>query len=543
MQSDTLARGRAAFDREAWGEACSLFAEADRGTPLGPDDLERLSIAAFLAGSDMDAVDALSRAYQAHLSAGESRRAVRCAFWLHFIFANREESARAKGWLTRAEQLLEECGDDCVERGYVRMMQAFLPLEHGDVQASFDAFQEVAGIGKRFADRDLLTLGTMGSGKTLTLLGRRDEGFVLLDEVMTAVIHGEVIPIIVGQAYCLVIETCYDFVDLKRATEWTETFLRFCESHPDMAPYRGNCSVHRAEILQIKGSWKDALEEANRACAQLADPQGQAGLDTAHYRRAEIHRLRGEFVDAEEAYRQASRLGRPPDPGVALLKLNQGQTAVAAAMMRRAMGEASDPVGRWRLLPAFVEIMLEAEDLPAAREGAAELRSLTADFNAPYVDAAAAYAEGAVALAEGDATGALPFLRQAASLWMQLPAPYEAARTRVLIARCCRLLGDTQSADIELDAARWALEQLGAKADLARLDAAAASHDAVPGNLTAREIAVLRLVAAGNTNRAIANELIISEKTVARHISNIFAKIGVSTRTAATAFAYEHHLV
>jgi DNA-binding CsgD family transcriptional regulator len=194
-------------------------------------------------------------------------------------------------------------------------------------------------------------------------------------------------------------------------------------------------------------------------------------------------------------------------------------------------------------LPAFVEIMLEAEDLPAAREGAAELRSLTADFNAPYVDAAAAYAEGAVALAEGDATGALPFLRQAASLWMQLPAPYEAARTRVLIARCCRLLGDTQSADIELDAARWALEQLGAKADLARLDAAAASHDAVPGNLTAREIAVLRLVAAGNTNRAIANELIISEKTVARHISNIFAKIGVSTRTAATAFAYEHHLV
>jgi DNA-binding CsgD family transcriptional regulator len=341
----------------------------------------------------------------------------------------------------------------------------------------------------------------------------------------------------------MVVETCYDFLQLRRASEWTETFRQWCDSHPEMAAYRGDCLIYRSEILQINGAWQDAMEEATRACARLADPQGQLGLASAHYRRAELHRLRGEYIEAEDAYRQASRLGKAPEPGLALLRLNQGQTAAAAAMIRRALTEAADPGSRWRLLPAYVEIMLAAEDLPAAREGVAALHAIKDEFHAPYVDAAVAYAEGALALAEGKPSEALPPLRSAVAAWSALPAPYETARARVLIARCCRALGDEQSAEVELDAARWGLQQLGAKADLARIDSETAQTNGLPGNLTAREVDVLRLVAAGNTNRAIANELIISEKTVARHVSNIFTKIGVSSRAAATAFAYEHRLV
>jgi DNA-binding CsgD family transcriptional regulator len=543
QSSDALERGRAAIEREAWGEARSLLAEADRVTPLDPDDLEHLAIAGFLAGDDAQAIEALSRAYQAHLSARELRRATKCAFWLNFIFDNRGEAVRARGWQTRAEELIDECGDDCVERGYVRMIQAFVPLEHGDIQAAHDAFAEVAQIGQRFGDPDLRMLGTMGRGKMLTLLGRREEGFALLDEVMTSVIHGEVMPVLMGQAYCMVVETCYDFLELRRATEWTETFRQWCESHPDMAAYRGDCLLYRSEVLQINGAWQDAMEEVSRACVRLADPQGQLGLAGAHYRRGELHRLRGEYNDAEAAYRQASRLGKSPEPGLALLRLNQGQVSAAAAMMRRALAEASDPGTRWRLLPAYIEIMLEAEDLPSARDGVVGLRRLAEEFATAYVDAAASHQEGALALTEGKPSEALPSLRKAVSIWLALPAPYEAARTRSLISRCCRELGDEESAELELDAARVTFQLLGAKADLARIDAATARTNGLPGHLTAREVDVLRLVAAGNTNRAIADELIISEKTVARHMSNIFTKIGVSSRAAATAFAYEHKLV
>jgi DNA-binding CsgD family transcriptional regulator len=544
MELDVRDRARAAFQRDAWGEAHALYREADRLAPLAVDDLEQLATAAYLAGHDDDAASALSRAHQAHLDAREFKRAIRCAFWLNFIFDNRGEDARARGWLTRAEQLLEECGSDCAERGYVSMMQAFIPLAGGNFPAALEKFGEVVDAGRRYGDLNLRTLGTMGCGKTLILLGQREAGLALLDDVMISVVDGQVIPAVMGQAYCMVIETCHDLLELRRATEWTEAFRVWCESHPDMAAYRGDCLLYRAEILQINGAWQDALSEATRACARLAEPRGQLALATAHYQRGELHRLRGEYVEAEDAFRQASRLGKAPEPGLALLRLNQGQTAAAATMMRRARGEASNPATLRRLLPPYVEIMLAAEDLPAAREGVVELRKLARDLATTYADAAATFAEGALALAENRPSEALQLLRKAVTLWLHLPAPYEAARTRVLIARACRDLGDAESADVELDAATWAFRQLGALADLARLDREAAlPSERVAGHLTAREVEILRLVAAGNTNRAIAGELIISEKTVARHVSNIFTKIGVSSRAAATAFAYEHRLV
>jgi DNA-binding CsgD family transcriptional regulator len=355
---------------------------------------------------------------------------------------------------------------------------------------------------------------------------------------------GEVHPIVVGDVYCSLIEACQETFDLRRAEEWTAALGRWCAAQPELVAYRGQCLVHRAEILELHGAWQEAMDEARRASDRLSRPTAQPGLGAAFYRRAELHRLRGELAAAEEAYRQASAWGCEPYPGLALLRLAQGQVAAAAGAIRRVVDEARDRVSRARLLAAHVEIMLAAGDVPAAHAGADELAEIAAALAAPFLQAVAAQATGAVLLGEDDHRAALPPLRRAWAAWQELDAPYDAARVRVLIGLCCRALGDGDGAELELDAARRVLERLGAATDLDRLGLRhRASAGAAPGGLTARELEVLRLVAAGKSNRAIAAELVISEKTVGRHLSNIFNKLGLWSRAAATAYAYQHGLV
>jgi DNA-binding CsgD family transcriptional regulator len=283
------------------------------------------------------------------------------------------------------------------------------------------------------------------------------------------------------------------------------------------------------------------MEEARRAFDRFLQPSGHPAAGAAAYQLAELHRLRGEAAEAEEAYRRASRWGREPQPGLALLRLAQGQPAAAQAAIRRALEEAVDLPGRARLLPAAAEIALAAGDRAAARAAAGELAEAAGRLDAPLLDATAAAASGAVRLADGDARAALVDLRAAWAAWRELGAPYEAARARVGIGLACRALGDPDSAALELDAARAVFEELGAAPDLAGLERLTGRAPA--GGLTPREVQVLRLVATGKTNRAIAAELLLSERTVDRHVSNIFTKLGVSSRAAATAWAYQHQLV
>ena len=539
-----LEHGRDAFARRAWREAYEQLSAADRVAPLAGEDLERLAMASGLIGRDGEMLELTARAHQEWLRAGSPVAAARCAFWLAFRLVHRRETAKAGGWLGRARRLLEDAGADCAECGYLLLPVGIQSLEQGDSAAAYNAFERAGAIARRFGDTDLSTFARFGQGRALIALGRTEEGIALLDEAMVAVTADEVGPVTAGIVYCGVIDACYAIFDLRRAQEWTTALAQWCAAQPDLVPFRGACLVHHVEILQLHGAWPDAMDEVRRACERLAEPTPHPPIDRAHYERGELHRLRGELAEAEQAYREASRWGCEPQPGLALLRLAQGQLDAAVAGICRAVEETRDPPARARLLPALVEVALAAGDAARARAAADELARIAESLRAPFLRAASAQAWGAVELMDGDARTALGALRRARSGWEELAAPYETARVRVLVALACRRLGDHDTAALELDAAAWAFRQLGAAPDVARVETLAGQGTPkTAGGLTGRELEVLRLVAAGKTNRAIADELFLSEKTVARHLSNIFTKLDVSSRAAATAYAYEHDLV
>jgi DNA-binding CsgD family transcriptional regulator len=538
----TAERARDAFARRAWGEARRLLLALE---PLEAEDLERLSIAAYLLGRDDESAEALERAHVEHLRRGELDSAALCALWLGVLLLLRGEMARASGWQARAERLVEQVGQECPAAGFV-LMPAFLhALMAGDPASARTLADRMADIGARSADADLIAMGLLAQGQALLALGQTRPGMKCLDEAMVGVTTGEVSPIPAGIVYCAVIEACMEMFDVRRAAEWTDALQAWCASQPDLVPYRGQCLVHRAQVLQAHGAWSDALAEADRANRWLAEPVHPArGL--ALYQQGELHRLRGEFADAEEAYKEASRLGREPVPGFALLRLAEGRVGAAVVAVKRVVEESRGRIDHAAVLAAAVEILLAAGDLRAAREMADELAEVASRFDAPMVTAIVDHAAGAVLLAEGDAPAALAALRRARGVWQELGMPYEEGRARAHIGRAREALGDDDAAALELDAARATFERLGARPDLERLgaprdDRAAPGPERTP--LTEREREVLRQVATGKTNRDIARALSISEHTVGRHVQNIFMKLGLSSRAAATAYAYEHDLV
>jgi DNA-binding NarL/FixJ family response regulator len=539
-----LERGRESFDRQAWADAHALLSEADRDEPVGLEDLERLAVAAHLLGRYGESAALSVRSYQDSVRAGDVGRAARSAFWIAVEHLGNGELAPAAGWLARAERLVGAEDRERVEAGYLLVAAAARSLGEGEPAIAQATYEQAAEIGARFSDPDLVVLARVGVGEALIALHQTARGIGLMDEAMAAVTAGEVSPVVAGIAYCSVIASCQQVFDLRRAQEWTSALDRWCASQPQLVQFRGQCLLNRALLMQFHGAWQDSADEALRASERLAEPEADPSLGEAIYQTAELHRLRGEVLAAEDAYRRAGQLGRRPEPGMALLRLAQGRTDVAAAAIRRAIDEAWNIFDRPRLLEPMVDIMLAAGQTTAARAAADELSQIAKEIGGPLLAAMAARADGAVLLAEGKAQAALAALRRAWTAWHSLDAPYEAACVRVLIARACRELGDMDTAAMELDAARDVFRRLGAAPDLARVDALVDAPRATSADgLTAREVEVLRLVAAGKTNRAVATDLVISEKTVARHLSNIFDKLGVSSRAAATAYAYEHDLI
>ena len=394
-------RVHSSFERGMWGDAFAELSAAYHEGRLGVEDLERLAVAAYMVGEDDECEAAWMSAHQAWSRRGEAERAARCAFWQALGLFFRGDLAPAQGWVGRGGRLLEGSQRDCVEQAWLRMLTALPLLFRGDAEAVYPSFVEAGEIAERFADADATMFARLCRGNSLILQGQITEGMALLDELMVAVTADEVTPMLAGIAYCQVIELCRAVFDLRRAREWTEALTHWCDSQPGLVPFRGNCLVHRCEIFQLQGAWTDAFDSARRACEWLVGPPAWDTLGSAYYQLAEIQRLRGELADAQESFRQAGLAGRDPEPGMSLLHLAQGRIDLARPGIRRALDEAEDPIDRSRLLPAHVEVMLEAEDVKAARAAADELAGIAAQFDAAYLNAVAADASGAVLLAEG----------------------------------------------------------------------------------------------------------------------------------------------
>jgi DNA-binding NarL/FixJ family response regulator len=513
------------------------------GRSLQAEELERLATAAYLMGRDEESEELRARAHRAFLERGDRERAAQSAFWLAFGLLQRGARAPASGWLVRAERILDDAQLDSVVRGYLLTPVAVQRIVTGDPAGADAAFAEAADIAKRFGDRDLASLACHGRGRAHIRRGDIAQGVALLDEAMAAVIAGDVTPIVAGDIYCSVLEACQEIFDVRRAYEWTSSFARWCAAQSDLVRYRGECLLYRAEVMQLRGHWSDAMRDA-RDASELLTSTGHPMAGTAFYRLGEIHRLRGEFANAETAYARANEHGRNPHPGLSLLRHAQGRIDDAASSIRAVLRDTRARARRVQALRAAVDILLAAGDREHARSAAAELSETARATGAPLLCAASAHAEGAVLLAHDDLAAASAALRLAFEAWRELGMGYEEAQTRLLMANTCTRCGDPDGCRLHVDAARQLFKQLNAVACLARIaDQAGEGAPRRIGALSKREVEVLRLLAAGKTNRQTAEALFISERTVARHVSNIFDKLGVSTRAGATAWAYQRNLL
>ena len=543
-QSPELRRGRELFAQKAWADAHDALLGADAREPLGIEDQWRLAWSASLAGRDAQSFEALERVYQGQVEA-EPRVAFRAAFWLGFRLVHLKESSRAQGWLGRAERCLETLPAEAVERGYMEIPRVRVLFFAGKYAEALELATRVTQIGQREGDHDLATFARNLQGRVLIRQGELAAGLKLLDEAMLAVTGGELSPSITGLVYCSAIESCQAVFALDRTREWTESLRGWCDAQPQLRAFNGACMVSRAEILELAGAWPEALREACRATEDLFGAFGAQAAGEAYYRQAEIHRLQGELADAEARYGDASQCGRDPQPGLALLRLAQGRPDVAAQALRRAAAAATLPLARAKLLPALVELLLATGAFDEAQAAVVELEAIAARFSTEALGALALHARGAFELIAGEPRAAVAPLREAFERLQQLAAPYLAARTRAVLGCVYQALDDEDGAKLEIAAARSTFERLGAATDLLLLDARSGAVVAQPNStgLSARELEVLRLVATGKTNKLIARELCLSEKTVDRHVSNILAKLSLPSRSAATAFAYENKLV
>jgi DNA-binding NarL/FixJ family response regulator len=531
---------RDAYRRHDWAGARDGFGAARVAGELAAADLDALADAAWWLGDFDQASAVLEEAYRRHLDEGRPGPAAMAAIGVavnHFL---RGDGVVGSGWVGRAQRLLRDQPEH-TEHGYLLYLELEGALGGGEADAVVATAGRVREIGRRHADPNLVAGGDLFEGRALVKQGRMAEGMALLDEAMLAVLSGELDPGWAGNIYCHLMAAFHELADVRRAAEWTEATSRWVAGLPPAVLFTGICRVHRSQVLERRGDWAEAEREAALVCRDLADLH-VAGAAEGHYQLGDIRRLRGDLAGAEAAYRHAHELGRDPQPGLALLRLAQGRTATASASIRAALTAVThDRLGRARLCAAQVEIALADGDAETAGRACDELTRTASTYGSSGLEAAALQARGAVLLAGGRADAALPTLRAACRRWKELDAPYDAARVRLLLAGAYQALGDADAAARELDAAEVVFVRLGATLDAGGI-AARRGRAALPGGLTGREAEVLALVAAGRSNREIAASLVLSPKTVARHLSNIFAKLGVSSRTQAAAYAFEHGL-
>jgi ATP/maltotriose-dependent transcriptional regulator MalT len=535
---DELLQAREAYNRRDWAVALDRLRGLDQ---LRAEDCLALATAAYLMGDIDEAVRALQAGYQQMISNGNDLGAVRFAFWLALILNVRGETAVGGGWVARGKRLLETEPEDIAERGYLLVHEFFQHLRRGDFARAGETAAGMVDAGRRFHQPDLVAQGLMCQGRLMIYAGRVPEGLALLDEAMIGISAAEVSPIMAGMVYCAMIEACQEVSDFSRAAAWTRALNRWCDAQPGLVPFTGQCSLHRGQIMRLRGAYDEALAEFALAQRRYQIEGTAAPAALALTEQGDVLGIRGKLDEAEAAYRQAAELGHEPQPGLVLTWIMRGRTAPAVSAVRRLLAEARTPVHRSRLLPAAVQVMIAAQLPDEARGYCDELSAIAAAFGNSAFQAMAAYATASVELISGHDQEALGHARESCHLWSEIGAPYEAARARVLIARALRQLGDEDSAASELGIAGRAFAELGAAPAAQEVDRLLRRER--PGGLTEREVEVLRLVAEGRSNTDIARALVLSQKTVERHLSNIFTKLDVQSRTAAAAYAHEHGLM
>ena len=535
---DELLEAREAYERRDWVLAFDRLRGAG---DLGPEDSMALATSAYLVGNVDEAIRALQAGYQDKIRSEDSLGAVRFAFWLGLVLNLRGEPVIAGGWIARAQRLLENETQDVVERGYILSHEFYQHVDRRDFARAGETAARVVQTGRRFTDHDLIAMGLVMQGRIIIYSGRVPEGLALLDEAMVGVSAAETSPIVAGMVYCSMIEACQELSDFSRVAAWTSALTKWCDAQPGLVPYTGQCSLHRGQIMRLRGAYDEALAEfalAQRRYEKEGTPS-PAGLALAE--QGDVLRIRGKFDEAEAAYRKAAEFGHEPQPGLALSWLARGRIMAASAAINRLLAEAGGPVQRSWLLPAAVEILVSAREVDQARRYSDELSGIATAFGNPALRAMATYAAAKVDLQSGQPEAALHKARESRRHWNAIGSPYEAARARVLVARAMRELGDEDSADAELVIARKAFAALGVAPGVQEIDKL--QGRVRPAGLTERELEVLRLVAEGRSNPDIARVLVLSHKTVERHLSNIFIKLDVPSRTAAAAYAHEHGLM
>ena len=530
----------AAAGPTSWAEMYDVLRVRDP-SELTPREHEQLADAAWWLSKPGESIAARQRAYAGSASAGDAEHAMWMAGRLsmeHFI---RGDPAVGAGWLMKAQHLAADTPEG-VGHGLLLIVQATVARFSGDVPRALQLAGEAAELGRRLDDPDLSALATHMLGVLLVAAGDIARGVAFLDEAMTSVVAGQLSPYFTGIVYCSVIGTCLEIADVRRADQWSEAARAWCETLPPESPFPGMCRVNRAEVARLRGAWPDAEAEAMRASEELMefDPMGAA---QAFYETGEIRRRIGNLAGAEECFARAREIGFDPQPGQSLLRATNGNTDAALAGLRLAATTITESrLRRARVLGALVDVALSIGRLDEASEAADLMATLATDSDAPILETMATTAAGALLLARGEAQAAVDRLREACASWRDLRLPYEGARARVLYGLALRSAGDEDDAILELRSAVAAFDRLGATPDRDEAARLLPGAPPLPRGLTPREAEVLRLVAAGKSNREIAADLVISEHTVARHLQNMFTKLGVSSRSAATAFAFEHDL-
>jgi len=535
-----LAEARAALASCDWPRARDLLDRAVTTTPSAEAErLDALGEALWWLGRIEECIEARVRAHALFEQHGSRTCAGQAAIWLYEHHCFMARPAMAGGWLRRARRSLE--GDEeSVAWGNLLLREAEQLHGAGELGAAIDNSTNALALARRLTSTDLEAEALQAIGRILIDDGRHREGMAHLDEAMLLAVEGRLSPYATGKVHCSVIGACEDVGDLRRAAEWTEAASRWAAHHP-FAVFPGLCRVKRAELLQRKGEWQQAEREARLACDELASVKiGSAAA--AWIEVGEIRRRIGDLDGAEEAFGHADELCCTPTAGLALLRLAQGRPAAAATIIDDALaGGTSRALTRARLLPAKVQVSVAAGRLDEAADAAEELERIADRYGTDAFAASAALSRGRLQLAAGDPS-ACATLRRAVERWQQLEVPYEAASAQLLLGEACRIAGDRDASDSALRSAIATFDRLGAAYDARHARELRSDHTR-PAGLTEREAEVLRLVAKGCTNKEIARTLCLSDKTIARHVSNIFTKTGATTRSAATAFAFESGIV